>query len=135
MDVELHHVGHRLSFHFVTVSASSLSMGTGLAGTTTLPLFMLSRFWSCYRSPGCFYPEVRPFALKGKCFQPFSALQIFNAPLDGARHSSILPFRIHREKYYTGVASLRCSMTPSRKAKVLPNFSLARLCAGMVLRD
>src|SRR6266568_3025274 len=84
MDVNIHRVGRRLSFRLVTDSASSLSIGTGLAGTTTLPLFVLPRFWTCYRSPGCFHPEVSPFALKGNRFQPFPALQEFDLPLDGA---------------------------------------------------
>jgi hypothetical protein len=56
---------YRLSFRFVAGSASSFSICTGLAGTTTLPIFTLPCFWSCYRPPGCFHPEVRPFALKG----------------------------------------------------------------------
>src|SRR5712691_4070180 len=66
----VHRVGHRLGFRLVTDSASSLSIGTGLAGTTTLPLFTLPRFWSCYCSPGRFCPKVRPFALKGTWNEP-----------------------------------------------------------------
>ena len=77
--MRLHRVGHRLSFRLVTDSASSLSIGTGLAGSTTPPIFALPRFWSCSRSPGGFPLEVRPFALKGNCFQPFSAQQILTS--------------------------------------------------------
>jgi hypothetical protein len=80
----LHRVGRRLGFRLVTDSASSLSIGTGLAGTTTLPIFVLPRFWSCYRSPRGFPLEVRPFALEGICFQPSPAQQEFNSPLVGA---------------------------------------------------
>lgn len=61
-----HRVGHRLGFRFATGLASSFSIRTGLAGTITLPIFALPRFWSCYRSPGSFLPEVRPYALKGQ---------------------------------------------------------------------
>src|SRR5215469_18914456 len=67
----MHRVGHRLSFHFATGSASSFSLRTGLAGATTLPTFVLPRFWSCYRSPRSFLPEVRPFALKGQLLPTF----------------------------------------------------------------
>ncbi len=52
-----------LAFAFATGSALSFSICTGLAGTTTLPSFTLPRFWSCYRPPGSFLPEVRPSAL------------------------------------------------------------------------
>jgi len=78
VDEKMHRVGRTLSCYFATDSASSLSIGTGLAGTTTPPIFVLPRFWSCYRSPRGFPLEVRPFALKGKCFQPFPAQQVFN---------------------------------------------------------
>ena len=60
-----------LAFAFATGSALSFSICTGLAGTTTLPSFTLSRFWSCYRPPGSFLPEVRPFALKGQLLPTF----------------------------------------------------------------
>jgi hypothetical protein len=85
VDGKLHRVGRRLSLRLVTDSASSLSIGTGLAGTTTLPPFALPRFWTCYRSPGRFRPEVSPFALEGIRFQPSPAMQEFDSPLDGAR--------------------------------------------------
>jgi hypothetical protein len=88
VDEELHRVGHRQGFRLVTDSASSLSIGTGLASTTVLPIFTLPRFWSCYCSPRGFPLKVRPFALKGKRFQPFSAQQKFNEPLVGARFNS-----------------------------------------------
>ncbi len=61
----LHHVGLRLGFRFATGSVFNFSMRTGLAGTTALPIFALPRFWSCYRPPGGFPPEVRPFVLIG----------------------------------------------------------------------
>lgn len=105
----MHRVGHRLCFHFVTDSASSLSIGTGLAGTTTLPLFALPRFWSCYCPLGCFHPKVRPLALKGTCFQPFPALREFNSPLDGAPSSellSIVAFLSRGAREYTSPFSL-----------------------------
>jgi hypothetical protein len=44
VDGKLHRVGHRLSFHFITGSASSFTIRTGLAGTTTLHTFALPRF-------------------------------------------------------------------------------------------
>lgn len=90
---KLYRVGRRLGSRLTTDSASSLSIGTGLAGTTTLPLFTLPRFWSCYSSLGCFHLKVRPFALKGTCFQPFPAMQEFDSPLDGALHGCVLPLR------------------------------------------
>jgi hypothetical protein len=80
VDGELHRVGQRLGFRFAAGSASSFSMRAGLAGTTTLPLFTLSRFWSCSRSPKGFPSEVRPFALKGSCSQPFSTSWKFHSP-------------------------------------------------------
>ena len=54
-------------------------------GTTTLPIFALSRFCTCYCSPRDFSLKVSPFALKGIRSQPFPAMQVFNLPLDGAR--------------------------------------------------
>ena len=60
-----------LAFAFATGSALSFSICTGLAGTTTLPSFTLPRFWSCYRPPGSFLPEVRPSALKGQLLPTF----------------------------------------------------------------
>jgi hypothetical protein len=72
VDDVLHRVGLRLGFRFATGSASSFSIRTGLAGTTTLHPFALPRFWSCYRSPGGFPPEVRPFVLKGISLSTFS---------------------------------------------------------------
>ena len=70
VDGVLHRVGRRLGFRFAAGLASSFSLDTGLAGTTTLPIFAFSRFWPCCRSPGDFPPEVRPFALEGHCSQP-----------------------------------------------------------------
>jgi len=84
VDAKFHRVGRRLGFRFAASSASSFSLRTGLAGTTTLHPFVLPRFWSCYRPPRGFPLEVRPFALKGNRFQPFPAMQEFNSPLDGA---------------------------------------------------
>ena len=86
----IHRVGRRLGLRLATDSASSLSIGTGLAGTITFPLFMFPRFWSCYRSLGCFHPRVRPFALGGLCFRPPPAQQEFDLPLDGAPHAAFL---------------------------------------------
>src|SRR6266849_5732597 len=106
----MHRVGHRRGLRLVTDSASSLSIGTGLAGATTLPLFALPRFWSCYRPLGCFHPKVRPFALKGTCFQPFSALRKFVSPLVGAPFSellSIVLFLSRGAREYTSPFSLR----------------------------
>jgi hypothetical protein len=71
VDVGFHRVGRRHSFRFATGSASSFSICTGLAGATTLPLFTLSRFWSCYRSLESFLSKVRPFTLKGDLLPTF----------------------------------------------------------------
>jgi hypothetical protein len=71
VDVTLHRVGHRLSLRFAADLVSNFSMRTGLAGTTTLPLFVLSRFWPGYFPLGSFLPKVRPFILKAVCSQPF----------------------------------------------------------------
>jgi hypothetical protein len=93
------------AFRFATGSASSFSICAGLAGTTTLPTFTLSRFWSCYRSPGCFHPEVRPLALKGNCFQPFSTSWIFNLPLIGAQRF-ILLLQEDQSQWFAGTDDL-----------------------------
>jgi hypothetical protein len=92
VDATFHRVGRRLGFRFATGSASSFSMRTGLAAPTTLPLFTLRRYWSCYSSLECFHAKVRPFALKGNCFQPFSTLWKFNLPLNGAQAHVVLLF-------------------------------------------
>jgi len=44
VEAPFHRVGRRLGFRFVAGSASSLSIRTGLAGTTTLHPFTLPRF-------------------------------------------------------------------------------------------
>jgi hypothetical protein len=64
-------VGRRLDFRLAAGSASSFSVCTGLAGTTTLPGFALPRFWPCYRSLSSFLLKVRPYALKGYLFPTF----------------------------------------------------------------
>ena len=46
-------------------------MITVLAGTTTLPIFTLPCFWSCYRPLKSFPLRVRPFALKGLLLPTF----------------------------------------------------------------
>jgi hypothetical protein len=67
----LHRVGRRLGFRFVTGSASSFPVCTGLADTAALPIFASPRFWSCYRPPRGFPLKVRPFALKGQLLPTF----------------------------------------------------------------
>ena len=89
VDGALHRVGHRLGFRLVTGLASSFSIGTGLAGTTTLPIFAFSRFWTCYRSLESFLSKVSPFVLEGHCSQPSPSQKEFNLPLDGA-HQQVL---------------------------------------------
>jgi len=71
VDETLHRVGRRLGFRFVTGSASSFPIGTGLADTAALPIFASLRFWSCYRSSRGFPLKVRPFALKGQLLPTF----------------------------------------------------------------
>ena len=71
VDETLHRVGRRLGFRFVTGSASSFPIGTGLADTAALPIFASLRFWSCYRSSRGFPLKVRPFALKGRLLPTF----------------------------------------------------------------
>jgi hypothetical protein len=69
VDETLHRVGRRLGF--VTGSASSFPICTGLADTAALPIFASPRFWSCYRSLRGFPLKVRPFALKGQLLPTF----------------------------------------------------------------
>ena len=47
VDVTLHRVGRRLGLRFVAGSVSNFSLRAVLAGATTLPPFMLPRFWPC----------------------------------------------------------------------------------------
>jgi hypothetical protein len=68
---DINRVGRRLSFRFAASSASSFSLCAGLADTTTVPIFLLLRFWSCYRSPGGFPSQSQTLCPQRYLFPTF----------------------------------------------------------------